>query len=309
MNKYRKQIDPQLRHIARCIPFTKEMLHLAEKPQKLMLKATPVPRELFVSRYKIKGYHDLELPVEVYESAEDTRVKPCLFYIHGGGFGYKAAPFHKKLACIYSKLADCKVIFPDYHLLPEYPYPAAAEDVLGAYRWMCEHAVILGIDLGRIAIGGDSAGGTLAAGLCRQIEENELPAPCFQMLIYPVTDARMQMASMRKYVDTPLWNADNNEKMWKMYLENATDVEKLQASPMQAELPIQIPDTYIEVAELDCLHDEGIAYGKRLRAAGANVRIRETRGTIHGYDNALKSDVAKKSIRCRVRELRKYFWI
>ena len=77
---------------------------------------------------------------------------------------------------------------------------------------------------------------------------------------------------------------------------------------MQAELPIQIPDTYIEVAEIDCLHDEGVVYGKRLRAAGANVKIHETKGTIHGYDNALKSDVAKKNIRCRIAELRKHFW-
>ena len=165
MSKYRDKIDPQLRHIARKIAFTEKILRMAEKPQKLMLKATPVPRELFVSRYKIQGYNNLELPVEVYESAEDTKVKPCLFYIHGGGFGYKAAPYHKKLACIYSKLADCKVVFPDYHLLPEYPYPAAAEDVLTVYEWVCKHAGILEIDTTRIAVAGDSAGGALAAGL------------------------------------------------------------------------------------------------------------------------------------------------
>lgn len=308
MRKYRDKIDPQLRHIARKIPFTEKILRMAEKPQTLMLKATPVPRELFVSTYKIQGYNNLEFPIEVYESAEDTRKKPCLFYIHGGGFGYKAAPYHKKLACIYASKADCKVVFPDYHRLPEYPYPAAAKDVLAVYEWVCKHAVILGIDTAHIAIAGDSAGGALAAGLCRQIEEKELPKPCFQMLVYPVTDARMQTASMDKYIDTPLWNAKNNDSMWKMYLKNVSDVEKSQASPMQAELPIQIPDTYIEVAEIDCLHDEGVAYGKRLRAAGANVKIHETKGTIHGYDNALKSDVAKKNIRCRIAVLRKHFW-
>ena len=84
MRKYRDKIDPQLRHIARKIPFTEKILRMAEKPQTLMLKATPVPRELFVSTYKIQGYNNLEFPIEVYESAEDTRKKPCLFYIHGG---------------------------------------------------------------------------------------------------------------------------------------------------------------------------------------------------------------------------------
>lgn len=309
MKKYNDKIDPQLKHIAKKIPFNKAILHMAVKPQKLMLKAVRVPKELNTMQFTIPGYEGDKITVDVYEPADAEGIKPCLLYLHGGGFGYQAAPYQKKLACIYAKKADCKVVFPDYHLLPQYPYPAAAEDAIAVYKWMLTNAWMLGIDTKRIAIMGDSAGGVLSAGLPHIIEEMELQQPCFQMLIYPVTDATMQTVSMKRYPDTPLWNAKNNQKMWNMYLKNATDVEKEQASPMQAELPVQIPDTYIEVAEIDCLHDEGIAYGKRLRAAGARVKIRETKGTIHGYDNALKSKVARRNVWGRIRELQKHFVI
>ncbi len=289
------------------LPFSAWSLRVAKGVQRLRLKMTPILEGVQSKRYIVKGYKGLDVPVEVFEPEVIEEKLPCLFYIHGGAFGFMASPHHKKLACIYAKEAKCRVIFPDYHLLPKYKYPVAYEDVLAVYRWMCESVKVLEIDEKRIAIGGDSAGGTLAINLCNSIGGNQLIQPCFQMLIYPVTDATLSTESMRKYTDTPMWHAVNNQKMWQMYLKNASQEEQRMASPMQNILPTKIPDTYMETAEFDCLHDEGCNYAEKLKEAGAEVVLYETKGTIHGYDFFLESVITKASIEKRVNALQKAF--
>lgn len=149
-----------------------------------------------------------------------------------------------------------------------------------------------GIDNEKIGVAGDSAGASIAALICNNYEHEDLKRPCIQMLVYPLTDANMQTDSMKKFSDTPLWNSKNNKRMWLYYCKNLKVEDTFGASPMHSSLPQIIPDTYIETAEYDCLHDEGIIYGKRLREAGANVEVNETIGTIHGYDSALNTKIA-----------------
>ena len=207
----------------------------------------------------------------------------------------------------YARDAHCKVVLPDYHLSPKYPYPAAYEDTIAVYRWMQENARKLQVDSARIAIAGDSAGAALAALLCNSCEKRDLIGPCAQMLIYPVTDASMSTDSMQKYQDTPLWNAKNNRKMWEFYLNgtkhkpNDDTMRTLEnASPMKQILPKNIPHTYTETAEFDCLHDEGVLYADKLMAAGVNVELNETRGTIHGYDSASNARIVKENVAKRI---------
>lgn len=118
-------------------------------------------------------------------------------------------------------------------------------------------------------------------------------------------EVTMQTNSMKKFSDTPLWNSKNNKRMWSYYCKNLKGEEIYSVSPMHNSLPQIIPDTYIETAEYDCLHDEGILYGKKLREAGANVEINETRGTIHGYDSALNTKIAIGNIEKRILFLKK----
>ena len=125
------------------------------------------------------------------------------------------------------------------------------------------------------------------------------------MLIYPVTDVAMRTDSMKKFSDTPVWNSKNNKRMWLYYCKNLNSKETYGVSPMHCRLPQIIPDTYIETAEYDCLHDEGIIYGKKLREAGANVEIKETRGTFHGYDSSLNTKIAICNIEKRILFLKK----
>ena len=154
-------------------------------------------------------------------------------------------------------------------------------------------------------MGGESAGGALAIYLCRDAETRGLPAPKFQMLIYPVADERMETESMKKYTDTPMWNAEHNAEMWRMYLEGKTCPE---ASPMEMELPKQLPLTYMEVAELDCLHDEGVAYARRLEEAGGTVELHEIKGVFHGYDVDPRTSVMQECLRNRSDALRRGLW-
>lgn len=227
--------------------------------------------------------------------------------MHGGAFSYKASAYHKKLACIYAAKAKCRVYFPDYHLIPKYKYPAAYMDVLAVYRCLMEDAEEFGIDSERIGMAGDSAGACIAALVCNRCGQEGFKLPCLQMLVYPLADVSMQTDSMKKFTDTPLWNAKNNRRMWHYYCGHLKGEDQNEVSPMHNILPQNIPDTYIETAEYDCLHDEGVLYGKRLRAAGANVTINETRGTIHGYDSALHTGIAIRNIKKRILFLRRGF--
>lgn len=112
----------------------------------------------------------------------------------------------------YAQGLGCRVFFPDYHRLPRYPYPAAREDALQAYRFLCLQGEALGIRTDRIAVAGDSAGAVLATYVAGH-PWGTLPAPCGQMLVYPVTDASQSTPSIRAYPDTPMWNARSNAKM------------------------------------------------------------------------------------------------
>lgn len=302
------KIDPELKHIAKRVPFHKLLILCANMFQVISFRLTKIPKKITHKRILINGYQGLTYNVELWEPSNEKTKLPCLIYVHGGAFAYKASSHHKKLACNYALEANCKVFFPDYHLIPKYPYPAAYEDVLALYRFVMDHALEYGIDKDNIGLAGDSAGASIAALIANNYKQENLVQPCLQMLIYPLADIDMQTDSMKKFFDTPLWNSKNNQRMWSYYCKDLDKKAVYGASPMHCILPAVIPDTYIETAEFDCLHDEGIHYGVKLQAAGANVEINDTRGTIHGYDSALHTRIAACNIEKRILFLKKGFY-
>lgn len=304
---YKNLIHPELRLIAIRIPYHKAMIGCANIFQTISLRLTWVPQGVARREITIQGYQGLTFQTELFEPSHITENLPCLIYAHGGAFSYKAAACHKKLACMYAQQANCRVFFPDYHLSPKYPYPAAYEDVLAQYRYIADHSEVFKIDPTRIGVAGDSAGAALAALLCNRYEQEGIKRPCLQLLVYPVTDAAMETDSMKRFPDTPLWNAKNNRRMWSYYCGNQAE-DRRAASPMNSSLPQTIPDTYIETAEFDCLHDEGVQYGEKLRDAGAKVEINETKGTIHGYEAALHSQIVSRNVEKRIQFLKKAFY-
>ncbi|MBQ2712474.1 MAG: alpha/beta hydrolase, partial [Clostridia bacterium] len=174
--------------------------------------------EVEVSRQKIKGYQQGEIEVLCFSPRGVAPKAPCLVYYHGGGFFFGAAGYHYKLCMQYAAELGCKIVFVQYRLAPKSPFPIPVEDCYAAYKWTVSHADMLGIDVNRIAVGGDSAGGCLAAAVSLMLRDRGDVLPLFQLLIYPVTDRRMQTESNKKYTDTPMWHSRLSVKMWQSYL-------------------------------------------------------------------------------------------
>lgn len=289
------------------VPLNPFLLPIVNKLTTFGFNEVKLPEDLCVTKKTILGSKNGSIELTIYEPKEIGNNAPCLIYLHGGGFALKAAPFHKSLVCEYALKTPCKVIFVDYRLAPKYPFPGGLQDCYLGFEWVSKNAKDLGINPNKIAIGGDSAGGALAAAVSLMARDNKAAGICFQMLIYPVTDARQITESIKLYHDTPLWNSKLNEKMWKMYLKDGVAGDRDYASPMEAKSLGNLPDTYIEVAEFDCLRDEGVNFAESLRQSGNHVELYKTIGTIHGFDIAENSEIVRLCVRHRIEALKSAF--
>ena len=240
----------------------------------------------------------------VYEPAERSGVTPGLYFLHGGGFVFNAAPHHFALARTFARELGVCVALPDYRLAPRHTFPSAHGDALTGYRWLLENAAELHIDAGRIAVGGDSAGGNLAAALCLMARDAALPLPCAQLLLYPVLDRRMNTESYRQFTDTPMCNSRDMEKYFAMYAPGALSAPREYLSPAESASLRGLPPAYIETAEFDCLRDEGEAYALRLESEGVPCERHEIKSAMHGYDIAVDSDLMRAVMALRLRFLR-----
>lgn len=232
---------------------------------------------------------------------------PCLVYFHGGGFCLRDHSYIHRCAARYAQGAQCAVVFVHYRTADAAPFPAPFEDCYAALRWVWDNAPRLRLDRARIAVGGDSAGGALAAACALRARDEGGPRLCFQLLVYPVTDCRMGTASMRKYTDSPMWNARLNQKMWELYLREGNHGTPQYAAPLLARDFSGLPPAYVEVEEFDCLHDEGIAYAKALEAVGTAVYLEDVKGTLHGFDFFADKEIVKAMMEKRARVLRQAF--
>ncbi len=304
---YKKLVDPELKKFAIKMPYNKAFIYCDKLSYRFTSRLAKITPKVSKRTVTIQGYNGLDFRTDIYEPRDIQEKLPALLFIHGGAFSYRAAPYHIHLAGAYAVKAGCRVFFPDYHLLPDYPWPAAWHDVLALYRYISANPEPLGIDPEKIGVTGDSAGAFLAAMIGNQYEKEALIKPCLQMLVYPLTDYDTERDSMKDNSEAPIWNLKSHKRMIEYYFRGLQPSEIKSLMPMQQELPANIPDAYIETAEFDILHDEGIQYGKKLEAAGAAVEINETAGTFHGYDIAVKSKIARKNIEKRFVFLKKAF--
>lgn len=263
-------------------------------------------KEITVTEETIRCTDNAQISVFVMQPG-NIRTDRCLVYMHGGGFFFDAAHYHYNNAKQYCLQTPCKVIFVRYRLTPKHPFPIPAEDCFAAWLWTHENADRLGISKNKIAVGGDSAGGALAAAVTLMARDRKAPAPLFQILVYPVVDRRMQYQSHKKFTDTPMWNSKLSVKMWDGYLPNKTAKNIEYASPMEAESFENLPTAFVETAEFDCLHDEAIAYASALQRAGVAVTVSETKGTMHGYDIVQNAPATKESVAKRIQFMQTCF--
>ena len=235
--------------------------------------------------------------------AYENEILPCILFSHGGGFGFPACGYHYRLAASYAKKAHCTVAFVNYRLMPLYAYPVPLEHTLDALSYIVENAEKLLINSEKIAVYGDSAGGQLAAATAYLAKERYGIELRFQMLIYPVLDESMQTESMRLYCDTPVWNSKLNRRMWDFYFKNGREGY---IPLLKADTDRYIPPAYIETAQFDCLHDEGVQYAEKLRGAGVGVILRQTEGTMHGFE-LYDCETTKKAVAERIDFMNKMF--
>ena len=165
---------------------------------------------------------------------------------------------------------------------------------------MLEHTEDLKVNKNKIFLGGDSAGGNLASAVTLMARDRGLAVPAGVMLIYPVTDRRRITESMQTFTDTPVWDAQLTEMMWKCYLGDQTPEHMEYASPLEASSFAEFPSTYMEVAEFDCLRDEGLQLYEKIKAAGAATELHEIKGGCHGYETAVESRIVRVCMECRV---------
>lgn len=272
-----------------------------------LMKSERSSKLIKVRRKNISGYHGSRINLIIYEPYTLPDYAPCLIYYHGGGMMFKASAHHFSMMKAYALSAQCKVIFVDYSTVPDVKFPVPAEECYKTYIWTVKNAINLNIDPHRIAVGGDSAGGNLAAAVTLMARDRNAPAPCFQMLIYPVLDRRMKTESMRIFYDTPVWNSGLSRIMWSLYLPSGRVKNIEYASPMEADDLSDLPPAYIETAQFDCLHDEAVMYAERLREDGVSVTLHNTRRTPHGYDCVQNSCVTRKCLKLRTLQLKNAF--
>ena len=267
------------------------------KPPKFLWR----DKELDVVTHKVKSYDGGKITCFVLSPKNLPEKAPCLIYLHGGGFVLEAAGYHYANAMRYAKEVGCKVVFPLYRLAPKHPHPVFFEDCYTAFCWVCDHAEMLVIDTDHIGIGGDSAGSTLTVGVCLMARERNHPVRFrFQMLPYPFLDARNCSDSCRRFTDTPMWNASLSDRIGPMTKVDRTSPNYIWYSPVEAENLAGLPPAYIETAEFDCLHDDGILYAQLLQATGVQVTLNETKGTMHGFDIAQKAPTTQAVIAQRI---------
>ena len=156
-------------------------------------------------------------------------------------------------------------------------------------------------------VAGDSAGGNIAAAVTMMLQDRKRLSPKGVLLIYPVIDRSMSTESMKRYTDTPIWDAHCTELFWKIYLKGQDPSQTQYASPLEAASLEGFPKTYIEVAEFDCLHDEGAAFAEKLRSEGVSVELHEVKGACHGFEAATESTIVTDSINRRIKWIRSVF--
>ena len=208
-------------------------------------------------------------------------VLPALVYFHGGGWTIGDIDTHDVLCRSLAVGARCVVFSVDYRLAPEYPFPAAVDDCFAATRYVADNAAKLKVS--SIAVGGDSAGGNLAAAVALLARDAGGPALAFQLLIYPATDQRMATPSLERNGQGYLLTRDAMQYFRRNYLPNERDWSDWRASPLLAKSHANLPPAFVITAGYDPLIDEGRAYADRLRAAGAKVEYREFAGMVHGF--------------------------
>lgn len=248
------------------------------------------------------------IPIRIYTPGGSNSL-PILLYLHGGGWTFGNLDTHNNICDTLSSGASCVVVSVDYRLAPEHKFPAALEDAYAAAHWVRDSAGLIGGDPSRIAVGGDSSGGNLAAALPLLLRDRKGPYLVHQMLVNPATNlSAFDTKSYREFAEGYVLTRSGMEWYRGNYLEKEEDRLNPYASPLLADDLSDLPPAFVVTSEFDVLRDEGRAYADRLREAGVPVRYTCVPGMIHfGVLWCVASDIIGDAIDEAVAALRLAF--
>ena len=235
-----------------------------------------------------------DIPVRIYRPASTSGPVPTLVYAHGGGFVFCDLDSHDGLCRSLANLIPAVVVSVAYRLAPEDRWPAAAEDVFAVTQWAARNADALGGDASRIVVGGDSAGGNLAAVTALMARDRGAPGLAAQLLLYPMIAANFDTESYREFGKGYYNPRSALQWYWDQYVPSPTDREHPYASPLNAD-PRGLPSSVVVIAGHDPLRDEGIAYADRLEGAGVPTARCQYEGGIHGFMTMPMLDIAQQA--------------
>lgn len=234
---------------------------------------------------------DPGVPVRIYRP---QRAQGAVVWLHGGGGIMGDLDTEHPAAARLADGSDAVVISVGYRLAPEHPFPAALDDAYAVLVWAARNAAELGVDPDRIAVGGHSAGGGLAAAVALRARDEQGPSIHFQLLNEPGLDDRQETWSARNFTATPWLDRDKVAVSWRHYLGSAPATPY--AAPARADDLSGLPAAYLATAELDPNRDEGITYALRLLQAGASVELHQWPGTFHGSQAIPSAEVSQRQL-------------
>jgi len=289
------QLDPELRVVVEKLP-TDRPLDLNKIPA-ARVKMKKMVTTILASLPAVEGVGsrdefvpgppgDPAVRLRVYTPNDQPNKLPALYWIHGGGYVMGDVEQDDRLMMQLVKRIGCVAVSVDYRLAPEHPFPAPVEDCYAGLKWLFRHADELGVEPTRIAIGGASGGGGLAAGLALLTRDRGELQVAFQLLIYPMIDDRNLTPASYAITDPRMWNRESNRLGWKAYLGHdggGADVSPYAAAARATDLT-NLPPAYIPVGALDLFVDENIEYAQRLIQAGVPTELHVYPGAFHGFD-------------------------
>jgi acetyl esterase/lipase len=315
MTKKYSSIHPELQSIAKMMPalrFTKGNLPLMRLVFTLPFLFPKTHPDVRIEEHTIKsGDIKSRLRLRIYKPKNACVPLPVLVWMHGGGYVVGNLNQSDEILLQFVRETGIAAVSVDYRLAPENPFPAALDDVYCALKWVHDQANTLGIDPNRIAVGGESAGGGLAAALAQLACDQREVKPIFQLLVYPMLDDHTCASPEETEQDYIVWTPASNRFGWKSYLHQTPG----SASVSPGSVPARrvdltgLPSAWIGVGTIDLFHDEDVVYAKRLQACGVDCELVTVPGAFHGFDSANPNlPVARAFRQAQIEALKKHLF-
>ena len=312
MKEQLSAIHPELQGPAKFAPklnYNKFVVWLLNTLMRLA-PSPKAPTDLHIENIFITASDGNQVRVRVYKPKAAKEALPALLWLHGGGY-LIGNPEQDENTCIqYVRELGIQIVSVDYRLAPKHPFPAGLNDSYAALKWMATQANELGIDNKRVAIGGASAGGGLAAALVQFAHDKQEVQPVFQLLVYPMLDDRTALRTDLHDINIA-WNQPSNRFGWSSYLGKEYGSDSVPEYSVQArrENLAGLPHAWVGVGDLDLFYTEDLFYAQRLQAAGVDCEVVVVPGAFHGFDAfTSQASIVQEFRKSQIAALRKSFY-